>query len=647
MSMSKAGRTLGGAIVATLVLATAYAMAQSVDCPSAAELAVRARAAKTQFRPLTKADAQQALDQLKATAAQLDQRLAASGTKEENWRKYVKWEQLTEQLNKAGEPDAAVLGTIYSRFAAGYEGLELKWFARVRIALRQYLEVSGAVGSDAVKKAYEERLDKLAGQLESWAKKPDSETLLDLGDSVAWLEDARQAPELTQAIHARFGGANFHAQIAGPVIAAGIAAPVDETEPIVDYILGTSIQGTGRTLGCTTVRLVPDPTSGVFDTLLTAVNHSRNTGWHHPVCIYSTGETKIGACKRFWMDECGLHAYPAAASADTDSTIHSIEDFKGRALVERFAWRRAGKQQDEADAIASQHAQQRVSRRVDEQAAPAIEQANADYQAKVRSPLDERLAFPRQMGFATVPDFIHITGWEIGTQTLLAPTPAPQVTNPQVEIAVRIHESAVNNLTATVLAGMVMREDMFQSAVKTLLGRMPEGFKNNDGDEPWTILFPRQRPITVSFADDGFSATIRGREFFRGDRGYPGMNITANYKFVKTPEGYKAVRQGDLDILPPGFVAGEGRLSARQQAIRSLLQKRLGNLFKSEIVPQGFSLQGKWAAAGKFEPCEIVARDGWLVIGWKRSGKPADPAPSDTSPSDKTPKPAEKTTAAD
>jgi len=609
---------IGVAVLASLAAGSVFG--QSRAGPSPQQLAATVRAAKDQFRPLAEADARQALARLTAAVGELDARLGIAGQTGEDWRKYLLWDKLQAQLQRP-QPQTEVLGAVFGRFAAGHEGLELKWFVRVRQALQQYIELSGAVGNAGVKDAYADRLERLAKQLESWAAQPSTEAMAQIAESLAWLDNARQAPELVQAVRACFDRPNFHAVIGKDVVAAGVAGPVDETEPVSDVILGTCVQGTGRTVGQTESRLVPHPACGVFDAVLLATNHGSTVGSHPPVCIYSCDTSLIGACKRFWMDEAGVHAFPAVSRVDTSSTISDIRDMKGRQMVEKIAWRKACKQEAEADAIASMHAQQRVNRRIDDEAAPALEKANTDYEAKVRRPLGERLAFPRRLGFSTTADGIVSIGWQSGPDQLAAPSDAPELRVPS-ELSVRIHESAVNNLAATVLGGMALREAMFQRTVIDLAGHIPEQLKDEKDEEPWTICFDRRRPISVSFAQDTLSVTIRGLKYFKGQEGYPGMNVTVAYKLVKEGPGFKAVRQGDFQILPPDFVPGTSKLSARQVAIARILQRKLGKALEKEIVPQGFTLEGRWTTAGKFMPVELSTRDGWLVIGWRRVAAP-------------------------
>ena len=163
---------------------------------------------------------------------------------------------------------------------------------------------------------------------------------------------------------------------------------------------------------------------------------------------------------------------------------------------------------------------------------------------------------------------------------------------------------------------------MFQQTVIDLVGHVPEQFKDDQDQEPWTIVFDRRRPITTIFAQDMFRVTIRGVKYYRGSRAYPAMNVTVTYKLEKAGQTFKAVRQGELAMFPPDFVPGTSKLSGQQIAIRTILQRKLGKALKPELVPQGFTLGGRWAAAGKFLPVQISCRDGWLVIGWRRAAPP-------------------------
>src|SRR5580658_4029888 len=121
-----------GVTAVLAVLATQNLAWGQTKAPPAAETAA------PQFHPLTAADVQDALAQVKAAVSALDQRFAAAGPSADGWKTYLAWDQFKAELAKAA-PDKGVLGDVYNKLAAGYEGLELKWFANLRTALGAFL----------------------------------------------------------------------------------------------------------------------------------------------------------------------------------------------------------------------------------------------------------------------------------------------------------------------------------------------------------------------------------------------------------------------------------------------------------------------------------------------------------------------------
>jgi hypothetical protein len=598
----------------------------SVCCASGGELepslAALARAAKSHFVPLTADDLKQAKADLTAAAERLDARLKEDPKNGEGWRKFTRLDDLLKEVRGPELPKIGVLETIRAKFLSGQEGLELIWFVDVRQALRKYIERAGAIDDPQRAKAlYEKVLDQLAADLEAAGTHPSADQAFRIGETLRWLPLVRQAPELVAAVDKRLVHPNVYLQASAALVGAGIAGPVDETAPVRDCILDTDISGMGRTVGQTTACLFPDAEEGVLDVILQAVNNSQTVGRNGPVCIHTTGRTEIGVCKRLWMDADGWWSHPAAANACTHTTINDICPTRGGALVERIAWKRADQQQGEAEAIASEHARWRAAQRVDQQADEMLQKANQDYQNKFRAPWSQRSIFPQDLRFSTTTDAFSVVVLEAGVDQLAAPAAPPEFTEKSSDMALRIHQSAVNNAAATMFSGMVLHEETLQRVVIDLLGYLPERMKPDEDHEPWTIEFARQQPISVTFDDGGFAVTLRGQHFFKSDQRYPGMNITAVYKFVNAEGVFKAVRQGELQIFPPGFDPNQRHLSVREQTIHRLLQRRLGKMLQAEMVAKGFTPKGKWAAAGRLVPVEMDAQGGWLVIAWRRSAE--------------------------
>ena len=607
-----------GCLLAVCLLVSCFASKLYADDPaSEMSLAAAARAAKTQFAPLTKDNLQQSKKELLTAANKLNEKLKEDKKNGDGWRKYTQLDKLLAQLGRPEAPDLAALTAIYKKLAAGHEGLELVWFVDVREALRKYIWTAGAIDNPQVKAAYENVLDRLAGELESYAAHPAAETAFHISESLSWLENAGQAPRLVESVRGRLVRPNLYVRIKSDLIGAGIAETVDNVTPVSDCILGTDITGTAHTVGRTSVTLYPDEQVAAFDIILMATADSQSVGRNGPVCIYTTGKTCIGACKRVWMEAEGLFSHPAISNAETSTTINDI--VAKRQIIENIAWKRAGEQKGEAEAIASQHAQWRVNERVDKQSAEMLAQANHDYQKKFLRPTTERKVFPQLLQFSTTKDAMHVVSLEAGADQLAAPGEPPALARPDADVSVRVHQSSVNNMAASVLSGMVLHEATLQATISELLGYVPERLKPDPDQEPWTIVFARQQPISVSFGDGGFNITLRGQEYFKGDKGYPGMNVSATYKFVKQGDVFKAIRQGDLQIFPPGFVPGHGQIGVRHQVIRKLLERRVGKILQPELVAKGITPSGKRRRAiGKLYPVEMDAQNGWLVVAWQR-----------------------------
>ena len=129
-------------------------------------LLLRAASAAPQFRPLTEANVQDALVQVKAAVAALDRRFATAGTSADGWKEYLSWDKFKSELQKV-RPDNAVLKDTYDKLAAGYDGLELKWFANLRTALGSTWFVAAWVGNPGLEAKFKGHVDELTQQIKS------------------------------------------------------------------------------------------------------------------------------------------------------------------------------------------------------------------------------------------------------------------------------------------------------------------------------------------------------------------------------------------------------------------------------------------------------------------------------------------------
>jgi hypothetical protein len=257
---------------------------------------------------------------------------------------------------------------------------------------------------------------------------------------------------------------------------------------------------------------------------------------------------------------------------------------------------------------------------LDIEADETLSKANADYQQRFRWPLVRTGAFPRLLQFSTTSDYLHVKATESADLRLGAPTAPPDLSGTP-EMAVRMHESLVNNFTSGLLSGRTLSQADTEQIALNLLGKVPDELKPDDEPEPWSITFAPQDPISIRVDNGLVEVTVRGEHFTRGAKHYEAMYVTARYKIEPAARGIKAVRQGELEIKPPV----NRPLATREVVIKRMLGKRFGKIFPPEMASKGVELPGPWAKAGTLIASQAKADDGWLLVTWEedRQAKPA------------------------
>jgi len=597
----------------------------SLPSPAAGQLAGAARAAKAVFLPRTPVDLQDAKDALLAALDRLDEALKSPVPGERDWKAALEPEAIRQQLTRKEGPSLTALDAAYLRFASGSEGLGRVWFLDVRNGLRQYLSVARSIGDRKLQKQFEVLLEALAVRLEKYAKQPSAELAEEIDLALDWLDQAGQAKWVVKAVGSRLSHPNVFVEVSRGLMASRVAESVEDTTPIRDCILKTDIHATAHTTGNLNIELVPSSDNGQFDLVFQGNAESDSVGCRGKLQLFANGVTHIVARKRVRIDHEKIAAGDAESEADTSTTINGV-DANGKCLLEKIACRRAEKQRPKAECIASRHAEARFNDRMDGRATKLIADANERYTDKFRRPLIQRRLFPEVLRFASSKQALQVTAMQIAQGSLAAPGAPPQVNEPG-DLSVRIHQSAINNLTGSALGGMTLDEKRFQQILTENLGA-PKRPADEDDNENWAVTFARRQPISVMFAGDMFTVTIRGMAYANEGKQYPGMNVTATYKIHRSERGLKAIRQGDLVVVPPGFRLGSGQqLSAREQFLRKVLEHRFGKFFEPEMVPKNLVMAQEGRPTTELQLSRWETTNGWLVLGWKQV-PPSKPSPS-------------------
>lgn len=585
--------------------------------PAAKELAAACRQAKAEYTPLGREDLDRARRALSEAVDRLEQYLTNNNSATDELQKLLELAKLKELNQTDTGPDLEMLNRVLAYFNSDREELELIWFLDVQEALSDYISMLTTVANPLQRSDFESRMDKLATALENYVVKPTTEDALTISEAVRWLTLTRQAPPLVMAIEAHFFHPNLFAEASPEIVGAGLAEPVEDTQPVEDCILGTAIHGTAHSVGRARTELSPHPRLGVIDMLFYGDAISDNVGYNGPVTIYSTSATQFAARKRIWIDSNGIYSHPATSTAATNIHIFDIQSDKGRRLIEFFAWRRACKQLSEAECISSLHAEQRLNDWVDKRAADSLKTANQKYLDKFRRPMTDRKLYPQELHFSTTKRALSISVLQTCGGNVAAPgAPPPAIHG--ADLSLRIHESMINNFAFSALAGRTFREEKLQAAVTDLIGYLPEKLKGDEDGKLWTITFSSQQPLSVTFADNGFTIALHGTSYRKGEDIYSHpMDISAVYKIEKSNQGFKAVRQGDLRVFPPEMPP-HSKLGDEQQNLRKLLEHRFAKILEPELLFEGLVLPGKLKAAGKLQPIQVDAREGWGLLAWKQ-----------------------------
>lgn len=581
------------------------------------DLVALARQSKASFKPLTASDVAQKKAALVTAVNKLDIFLDRNGANGQAWKAYLEWGELRAQL-KSGSPDFKKLEAVFRKFNSNFAGLEWPVYGNAGNALRSYIDVGRAAARKDLKSDYEKLLDELAKNLERFAANPTEEDAYEIGARLGWLESIGQAKPLVAAVRKQYWMPNLMAQASGKLLSLRVNTEINETAPVYDVILGAKISGDGTIKASLVLSLEPNSEKAVLKTSLTGTVKTKTVAVKGPATIWSSGTTTFKASKRLLLAPTGFDASRATADATTSTTLEGLSMRIN--FLTKMAYKRYYRSKPCAEQIAALHVEQRIKSRMDLQAGDLLDKGNEAFAEKFRKPLERRRAFPELMQFNTSKDFVHFISLQATGNQIAAPSNPPKLIE-NTDLAVRMHESSFNNLTASMLSGITVTDQSIKEDLINLLGKLPKEMEKNEDSTPWSMTFDRQKPMTVVFSDDTFKFTMRGRRFTSGKSKYNAMNILVTYKLEKTAEGSKLIRQGDVRIEPPGYKAGKTKLSAQQIALRTVIQRRLSKIFKPEIVSKGLVLKGEWKKVGTLKLAQISADKGWLTLAWITAGK--------------------------
>jgi hypothetical protein len=420
----------------------------------------------------------------------------------------------------------------------------------------------------------------------------------------------------SQAQDADRPDANVYIDFSREFIDAAVAQSAASIDPVCDYILGTSIRGTGQTQARTSVVFIRSDGDATIDLVTRGTTYTNTVGYNGKVQLYNNATIPFEIRRRVWLSPDGLWAGRSSASAQSHSQLNGISTSYGF-LINRIATKIANKKYNQshgqADAIASSHAASRLSQRGDQDSQNKLGDAAQYFQDKLAEVKKKKIPL-QNLRFGTMEHALYMRSRLASATEAVAVSKVPSLKN-WCYASVRIHETAINHTMAETVAGKTYNDEQLEKEIGSILG--PLGGKKKpkapDEEKEWTITFAKGKPVETTFADQGAKVKIRLAEFTSGDNEYSGMDVSAAYKFEKRGDQLVAIRQGNIEAFPPDFKQGQ-KLAGRQQVMRTILQKRFGRLFEKEVVLEQMNLSGDLAKAGPLTPGAVESDRGWFLL---------------------------------
>lgn len=548
----------------------------ALEIPAAADLPAYVRAAADGFQP--SADVQATRSGVQAKLAAL-LRLTATWSNGKDWEKRLAWDLERELAQE--EPNLIALERIAERHRNHVAG-DMPAFAELRLALQDYVRAVRLSTDEGTADEYQKQLESLASALEAMPKDGDAASAK-VASAIDWLESRGQAPGVVAAVKHHYSRTNFHLWLSARLVTAGFNQEVKDESPITDVILGTSIQGIGRTEGKVSAALVPFDRAALIHNYFEGITNSDTTGYNSGATIRTRGVTVFKAIKQVSLDEFGFHNYDATATARTDAEPYSVDSGRyglARNTAQGIAWSRVRESRAEANRVASERAADRVKNRLDTTAQERMETTNRNFRERFRYPLLDRGAFPQELIFSTTPDWLRVD-WLQTQRLALAATEPPPPAGEEFDFSARAHESMINNFFANYFRAP-------RGAYESLRERAPGQTVATFGPE--AVVMGGRQLTRLELAKEMERIRPRGtltRQVSGLDVNSMTVSTVSSYErtLPLAPNARLVDDQGEIDLVPkqaPANEAEEAR-EARLESLRALSQ-RLENVKNATVL---------------------------------------------------------------
>jgi hypothetical protein len=628
-------RHLIAAFTAIVVLLIGVATLQAQDDIS--DLIQRAR---RNFKPVSEREPAEARARVRERMNDVADYIDPSSENGKQWLRYLRWDSLRQAVAEDRPKNLEPLDTTLRKLNRNETGLENRRFRRLANALRRYRDLVAVSSWEKPEEIYGKQLDALQRDLEAYRKDPSPRTQMALSERIRIIDSIGQAPKLVSALRSDLAKPNAFVEISTSLVSAS-AGPINRNEPVTDCILGTNVHSDAHTTGRTNAATIPSENKAVVEFRSKGHVWSNSTGFNGPAVIRSTSDTDFTAKKRVELSDEAFTTTSAGADASTNIHLHSVAKQGGglgSRLVSSIGWRKAQSSRGQAESIAANHAEGRIANKFNDELDDEIQKARKRYEDEYRRPLERRGEVPEYIRFSSDNDSVNFEVTQ-ASHSQLGATGSPPPAGEKHDVTMRLHETAVDNYSASLLSGATARQTKPDEDVKfdvKLPKWMDKAWKNRKTEatnkaggkeEPfkeYALTFRENRPISVNFVQNKVKLTVHISHLKSGDKTFDNWDVTSTYNPELSDGTVILRREGDLVMLPADF---RGQLNSRQVAERRNLEEELnkrsdqGKGFPKTIQFDPVKPEGKVADAGPLGFNRFTCGDGWVIIGLDRQQK--------------------------
>lgn len=450
--------------------------------------------------------------------------------------------------------------------------------------------------------AYREICDEVLNELQKTLEedpqltKPESSSVVTV--AAQWLDTAEQAPWIVGGIRRSYGDRNFYLDASSDLVNRLVTRPVTWTGRVSEVIRGTQINGTATTQGNLTATTVASSSSIKIQLHFDGSNTANTVGVNGPATIHTSSSTYLIADKPIQVTESGIAAGATVVRAGTQSQINGISA-GGVPLVQRIVQDRVSMEKRDAEYEASQRTAKRFSEEMQKQVVPILRDANGQY-AKIRRQWTEWRIFPDQLAMMSDQAGLQVQG-RFAAEGRLSPAQLPPVIQHTEDLTVRLHQSAINNLAATLFSGAELRKSNMNDFVQKLTFGHAPAIESNDSADWGITFYTDQDPIEVVFEGNRIHISINGASYDNGEHAIDGngRSVRATYRIE--------LRDGRIVLA----------LEPESFSCPDLIRKKMRDMFRDVIELDDVTFTPEGGQTTVLRLVRLGTLDGWVTASWK------------------------------